>query len=114
MPFLSAAASLDQRIAAVVRAIPAGQFATYSGVGQRVGLICGGRRVARMLAGNLDPDLPWHRVLRAGGKIAFAPCSDEFSEQARRLRAEGLQIVGARVFATIAADGGLDKELWGG
>ena len=113
MPFLSAADTLDQLIADAVRAIPAGQVASYSAIGQCVGLNRGGRRVARMLAGNDDPTLPWHRVLRAGGKIAFAPTSVEFSEQTRRLRSEGLRVVGARVLAT-ARERGLDEELWGG
>ncbi|MGQ0801965.1 MAG: MGMT family protein [Pseudomarimonas sp.] len=113
MPFLSAADSLDRRIADAIRAIPTGQIASYSGIGQRVGLNRGGRRVARMLAGNDDPTLPWHRVLRAGGRIAFAPDSAEFSEQARRLREEGLRVVGARVFATSRVGGGLDEEIWG-
>ncbi len=113
MPFLSAAAALDQRIAAAVRAIPAGQVASYSGIGQRIGLTRGGRRVARMLASNDDPTLPWHRVLKAGGRIAFTADSAEFAEQARRLRAEGLRVVGSRVIPS-RGDDDLDTAIWSG
>jgi methylated-DNA-protein-cysteine methyltransferase-like protein len=42
-------------------------------------------------------DLPWHRVLGAGGRIAFPRASRAHREQARRLRAEGLRVVDGRV-----------------
>jgi len=113
MPFLSAADSLDRRIVDAIRAIPAGQIVSYSGVGQRVGLTRGGRRVARMLASNDDPTLPWHRVVRAGGRIAFAPGSAEFVEQARRLQAEGVRVIGARAMPASAAVDSLDSAIWG-
>jgi methylated-DNA-protein-cysteine methyltransferase related protein len=42
-------------------------------------------------------DLPWHRVLGAGGRIVFPKASREHREQARRLRAEGVQVENGRV-----------------
>jgi len=39
--------------------------------------------------------LPWHRVLAAGGRIAFPTGSRAYLEQRRRLRAEGLSVVRA-------------------
>lgn len=99
---LSAAAELDRRILDAVRAIPRGGLASYGGLA---------RRVARALAGNDDPALPWHRVLRAGGRIAFAPGSAEFEEQRRRLLAEGHQLRAGRVLGALGtAD--LDALLW--
>jgi len=41
--------------------------------------------------------LPWHRVVGAGGRIAFALSSAAYREQARRLRAEGVVVIAGRV-----------------
>jgi methylated-DNA-protein-cysteine methyltransferase-like protein len=54
--------------------------------------------------------LPWHRVLGAGGRIAFPKGSREYAEQARRLRAEGVDVVHGRVVCRAAPD--LDELLW--
>src|SRR5690606_32708323 len=101
-----------QRILAAVRAIPRGQVAGYGEVARRAGLPGRARWVARLLAGNDDPALPWHRVLRSDGRIAFAPDSDAWREQARRLRAEGVDVVAGRVRIARAARS-LDREVWG-
>jgi hypothetical protein len=42
-------------------------------------------------------NLPWHRVVAAGGRIAFPSSSREYREQARRLRAEGVRVAEGRV-----------------
>jgi methylated-DNA-protein-cysteine methyltransferase-like protein len=111
MPKLSAAAECDQRILDVVRAIPFGQIASYGGVAERAGLRRGARRVARALAGNLDPELPWHRVLRSGGRIAFPADSAGFFEQARRLRREGHALRGSRLVRMLEPNT-LDAAIW--
>jgi methylated-DNA-protein-cysteine methyltransferase-like protein len=41
--------------------------------------------------------LPWHRVVGAGGRIAFPRSSAAYREQARRLRAEGVDVADGRV-----------------
>ena len=41
--------------------------------------------------------LPWHRVVAAGGRIAFEAHSASYREQVRRLRAEGVDVRGGRV-----------------
>jgi methylated-DNA-protein-cysteine methyltransferase related protein len=41
--------------------------------------------------------LPWHRVVGAGGRIVFARASSAYREQARRLRAEGVEVTHGRV-----------------
>ncbi len=93
----SAAAERTARILQVVRAIPAGHTLSYAGVARRAGLPRGARLVARVLAQCDQPDVPWHRVLRADGRIAFPPDSDGHAEQARRLRAEGVTVERGRV-----------------
>lgn len=111
MESLSAAAMLDLRILDAVRSIPYGQLASYGGLARRLGMPRGARRVARALAGNEDPSLPWHRVLRAGGRIAFAPGSDGFEAQRRRLQAEGHRLSGGRVLGALEAEE-LDALVW--
>ena len=101
-----------QRILAAVRAIPRGQVAGYGEVARRAGLPGRARWVARLLAGNDDPALPWHRVLRSDGRIAFPPDSGPWREQAGRLRAEGVEVVAGRVRMARAARS-LDREVWG-
>jgi methylated-DNA-protein-cysteine methyltransferase-like protein len=49
-------------------------------------------------------------VLRAGGRIAFAKGSRQYTEQTQRLRAEGVEIVCGRVVRSAPAD--LDELLW--
>lgn len=100
------------RILAAVRAIPRGEVAGYGEVARRAGLPGRARLVARVLSGNGDDRLPWHRVLRADGRIAFPPDSEGFRQQCERLRAEGVEVVHGRVAATRRATT-LDEALWG-
>lgn len=101
-----------QRILAAVRAIPAGAVAGYGEVARRAGLPGRARLAARVLAENDDPGLPWHRVVRADGRIAFPPGSKPHDEQCQRLRAEGVRVEGGRVRGQRAA-ASLDEQLWG-
>ena len=101
-----------ERILAAVRAIPRGQVASYGEVARRAGLPRRARLAARVLAGNGDPELPWHRVLRADGRIAFPEGSEGFREQALRLRGEGVAVVNGRVRVPTRQGSDLDAELW--
>lgn len=110
----SAAAAVDAILAAI-RAVPRGQVAAYGAIASRAGLPGRARMVARLLAGNDDPRLPWHRVLRSDGRIAFPPDSPAHAEQVQRLRAEGVDVRNGRV--RMAPDGGLgegtlDAAIW--
>ncbi len=100
------------RILAAVRAIPRGQVAGYGEVARRAGLPGRARLVARILAGNEDGALPWHRVLRSDGRIAFPEGSRGWREQSRRLRAEGVVVEHGRVRGLRAA-ATLDEQVWG-
>ncbi|MBP8098319.1 MAG: MGMT family protein [Arenimonas sp.] len=107
MPGKSAA----EEILAAIRAVPRGQVAGYGEIARRAGLPGRARLVARMLSGNEDPELPWHRILRSDGRIAFPPDHAQFAEQQQRLRAEGVQIRNGRVIGQRAA-ASLDEILW--
>ena len=102
-------------VLAAIRAVPRGQVAGYGEIARRAGLPGRARLVARLLADNHDPALPWHRVLRSDGRIAFAQGSRGFDEQCRRLRAEGVEVRDGRVRRGPRADDGhdLDAALWG-
>jgi methylated-DNA-protein-cysteine methyltransferase related protein len=103
-----------RRILAVVRALAPGEVLSYGAVARRAGFPRGARLAARALSTNDDPALPWHRVLRADGRIAFPAGSAMFREQCRRLAAEGVVVRKGRV-RQVAEDapGALDRALWG-
>lgn len=101
-----------ERILAAVRAIPQGQVAGYGEVARRAGLPGRARMVARLLGNNEDDGLPWHRVLRSDGRIAFPQGSEGFAEQSARLRGEGVVVENGRVRGLRAAPT-LDEQVWG-
>lgn len=107
MPGKSAA----DRILASIHAVPRGEVAGYGEIARRAGLPGRARLVARLLAGNEDPLLPWHRVLRSDGRIAFPADHPQFAEQQQRLRAEGVDVREGRVRGQRAA-ATLDEMLW--
>ena len=99
-----------------IRAIPKGQVAGYGEVARRAGLPGRARLVARLLSRNEDRKLPWHRVLRSDGRIAFPEGSDAWREQSARLRSEGVIVENGRVRGQRAAatpEEALDAEIWG-
>jgi methylated-DNA-protein-cysteine methyltransferase-like protein len=104
--------SSAERILAAIRAIPRGQVAGYGEVAHRAGLPGRARLAARVVGENVDPALPWHRVVRSDGRIAFAEGSTQFREQSQRLRAEGVVVVKGRVQKLKAART-LDEQVWG-
>ncbi|HZH44407.1 MAG TPA: MGMT family protein [Lysobacter sp.] len=105
-------AASAQRIYAAIRAVPPGQVAGYGEIARRAGLPGRARLVARLLAQNEDPALPWHRILRSDGRIAFPPGSRGFREQCARLRAEGVKVENGRARPTAAPARTLDEQLW--
>jgi methylated-DNA-protein-cysteine methyltransferase-like protein len=99
------------RILAAIRAVPRGSVAGYGHIAQRAGLPGRARLVARILGQNEDPGLPWHRILRSDGRIAFPAGSPGFEEQARRLRTEGIEVRNGRVRMP-ESDESLDAAMW--
>jgi methylated-DNA-protein-cysteine methyltransferase related protein len=87
-----------QEIWHVVGAIPRGQVSTYGAVAAAAGLPGRARLAGRAL--RLAPkgmQLPWHRVVGAGGRIVFPARSVERLEQTRRLKAEKVVVKNGRV-----------------
>jgi len=98
----------------VIACIPRGRVASYGEIAARAGLPRRARLVGLVLRKADDAlDLPWHRVLRSDGSLAFAPRSRPFIEQKRRLAAEGVMLAGRRVdLARHGWQRDLDAELW--
>ena len=104
-----------RRIFDAVAAIPPGRVASYGQIAARAGLPGRARLVGKVLG--LDSEgleLPWFRVLRADGRIAFPPGSRGFREQVERLRAEGVDVRNGRIrMQQFGLDADLDRALWG-
>ena len=88
----------DQKIWQVVAAIPAGRVASYGQVADMAGLGRQARYIGRAL-GKLPRGhaIPWYRVIRSNGQIAFPIGSEAFEIQAQTLREEGVIVVDGRV-----------------
>lgn len=90
--------ALAQAIWTVLGAIPPGKVASYGQLAEQAGLPGRARLAGRVLRElPAQTALPWHRVVRANGQIAFAPDSDRFREQTARLRAEGVTVASGTV-----------------
>lgn len=88
-----------------VCAIPRGRAASYGAVARAAGLP--GRARLTGFALRVAPrelNLPWHRVVGAGGRIVFPDGSRAYREQARRLRAEGVPVSAGRVAKAALAE----------
>lgn len=95
---MSTIAQPHRQIWHTVNLIPAGKVASYGMVADLAGLPGRARLVGKSLS--LAPTallLPWHRVLRATGQLAFPPGSSNALEQTGRLQQEGVVVVNNRV-----------------
>jgi len=88
----------DQKIWQVVMAVPPGKVVSYGQVADMAGLGRQARYIGRAL-GQLPKghSVPWYRVIRSNGQIAFPEGSEIYQEQVSRLQAEGVEVVNGRV-----------------
>src|SRR5579885_182887 len=85
-----------KRVWEIVRLIPSGRVSSYGAVARAEGFPGTARQVAWALRGSpRSANLPWHRVIGAGGKILLS--GEAGIEQRLRLEAEGVAFRGARV-----------------
>ena len=101
----------------VIARIPPGRVTTYGAVAKRAGWPRHARLVGRVLADLPESaELPWHRVLASGGRVALPEGSPARDEQLKRLGAEGVKTPGGRVdlsrYGWQAPAGDLDRWLW--
>jgi methylated-DNA-protein-cysteine methyltransferase-like protein len=81
------------RIEAAIRRIPRGKVSTYGAIARAAELPGKARQVAQTLHRGFN--LPWQRVLGAGGEIKLR--GDSAIEQRLRLEAEGVRFRGRKV-----------------
>jgi methylated-DNA-protein-cysteine methyltransferase-like protein len=88
----------EQRIWQVVLAIPPGHVVSYGQVADMAGLGRQARFVGKAL-GKLPSghSVPWFRVIRNTGQIAFPEGSETFERQKSLLENEGVEVVNGRV-----------------
>lgn len=92
------AADSYPRIWQTVLAIPPGKVASYGQIADLAGLPGRARLVGRALGFAPDElEIPWHRVLRASGQLAFKAASKDAIRQSRLLAAEGVSVRNNRV-----------------
>jgi methylated-DNA-protein-cysteine methyltransferase related protein len=101
----------------VVARIPHGKVTTYGAVAERAGQPRRARLVGRVLSQlPARSMIPWHRVVAAGGRIAFPDGSESRRRQIARLRREGVAVSGGRAdlraYGWGSATGGIDQWLW--
>ncbi|MDB2705280.1 methylated-DNA--[protein]-cysteine S-methyltransferase [Pseudomonadota bacterium] len=94
--------TLDEIIWQLVASIPSGKVATYGQVAQLAGFPNHARYVGKTLK-NLpnDSTLPWHRVVKAKGELAFAVGSEPYKKQKSLLEAEGVTFTGSKLAIAI-------------
>ena len=90
---MSQAAAMFPRIRTMILKIPRGKVSTYGQIARAAGFPRSARQVVLVL--RRYRDLPWHRVLAAGGRIALK--GESGWEQRLRLEAEGVRFSGTRV-----------------
>jgi methylated-DNA-protein-cysteine methyltransferase-like protein len=79
----------------IILSIPPGKVSTYGRVASAAGYPRFHRAVARLLRTDPPDQLPWHRVLGAGGEIKLRGAAAH--EQRARLKLEGVRFRGERV-----------------
>jgi len=97
--------SKAERIWLAVKAIPKGKVASYSQIADLAGLPGRARYVSKAMS--LAPDsveLPWYRVLRSDGKLAFPIASKAAKLQSDLLGMEDVAVIKNRV--------SLEKYQW--
>ena len=106
--------AVNRRIWRTVEQIPAGRVATYGQIADLAGLGRSARRVGRALRElPANSGVPWHRVIRAGGQIAFPAGSDAFNRQRSRLEHEGVSLLKGRIdLGVYGWQRSLDELLW--
>ena len=103
-----------RRIVSTIADIPPGRVASYGQIAEIAGVPRGARQVGYVLRTLPEAkDLPWHRVITASGKIAFAKGSVQFREQSQRLARENVRVRNGKVDMKVFRwQPDLDELIW--
>ncbi len=87
-----------QRIQRTLQCVPRGKVASYGQIADLAGLPGRARLVGKVLRESpADLHLPWHRILRASGQLAFDAHSTQADRQAELLAMEQVEVIQNRV-----------------
>ena len=87
-----------ERIWHTIRMIPAGNVAAYGQIADLSGLPGRARLVGRCLKDvSQNEPVPWYRVVRSNGQIAFPVNSELANEQIARLLEEGVLVINHKI-----------------
>jgi methylated-DNA-protein-cysteine methyltransferase-like protein len=103
-----------RRIWSVIRDIPEGRVASYGQIAELAGVPRGARQVGYALKQVPDDlDVPWHRVIRSSGRLAFDGGTRAFGKQAGLLAEEDVPVLKGRVdMKKYRWQPDLDELLW--
>lgn len=104
----------NRRIWATICEIPPGCVASYGQIAEIAGVPRGARQVGYALRHLPDDlDVPWYRVIRSSGRIAFPKGSRPYKEQSKRLMMEDVAILNGRIdMRKYRWQPDLDELLW--
>lgn len=89
---------LDTILWRIIADVPNGKVTTYGTVARLAGYPSHARYVGRVLKRlPADTQLPWHRIVSAGGRVAFSSGSHSYRLQTQRLQAEGVFICDGKI-----------------
>ncbi len=102
------------RIWDTIRDVPEGSVASYGQIAEVAGIPRGARQVGYALRHLPDGhEVPWHRIIQASGKIAFAKDAPQYEEQEKRLMMEGVAVIAGRIdMQKYRWQPDLDELLW--
>lgn len=103
-----------QRIWSAIGDIPEGKVASYGQIAELAGVPRGARQVGYALQHVPDNvDVPWHRVVRSSGQLAFDRNSRAYRKQAGLLASEDVPVLKGRVdMKKYRWQPDLDELLW--
>lgn len=82
----------------LIKIIPKGKVATYGLLAALAGKPRGARQVGWLLHSSTQKhQLPWHRVIKSGGQLAFPQHSEAYEHQKMLLEMEGIVMLNGRV-----------------
>jgi methylated-DNA-protein-cysteine methyltransferase-like protein len=94
--------------------VPEGCVASYGQIAEIAGIPRGARQVGYALR-HLPPghDVPWYRIITSSGRIAFEQGTRPYKEQVKRLKMDGVAVLGGRVDMKLHQwQPDLDELLW--
>lgn len=90
-----------EQVYSALTAIPKGKVISYGKLADYAQLPNGARLAGRILSQlPKETTLPWHRVVKADGQIAFPPDSPAFKRQKQLLEDEDVTVTNGRVKLT--------------